>query len=251
MNVTMTGPNAASWQQPQVRNYAPPEQGNSAQGADGYTPGGSRPLADTVSRWTAVGSTALVLAAVAGASEGVLGTLGVPVGLGSLAAVALTFVGKQNSLGALKANGSLTDKAARVAAFSALAAGLVSAAGGGDAATALVALPLLVGGPVATFGMAKEAMARRKGIPGQQQPQQPPQNNWAQPQGGNVSFQPPAPPAAPGSGAAPAAPVQFGSNNVQAPVQFGGPTGPQQQQAQDGPPAPPSYGGGNKPYWQS
>lgn len=270
MNVSMTGPNAANWQQPQIRNYAPPEQQNGPQQTDGYTPGGARPLADTVSRWTAVGTTALALAAIAGASEGVLGTVGIPVGLGSLAAVALSFVGKQNSLGALKAHGSLTDKAARVAAFSAIAAGVVSAAGGGDVATAALALPLLVAAPIATFGTIKDAMGGRKG------PAQPqlPQNNWAPPQQGNVGFQPQQPnvsfqPQQPNVGfqpqqpqAPPAAPVQFGTNGApaprvqpgsqdQAPVQFGGPVGTQQQQAQGGPPAPPTYASGSKPYWQS
>jgi hypothetical protein len=209
---------------------------------------------DLVSRGTAVGATALLLAYAAGASEGVLGLLGLPVALGGVAAVALTFASKDGSFSALKDKGML-DKSARVAAFSALASGLASAAGMGDGITGLLALPLLVAGPVATFLWAKEAMGgRNQG--GQQPPPtqfQPPTQGqtWqapttqpvqAQTQGQLVSGPLASPPVQFGSntpspaqfGAVPTAPVQFGSNQP----------APQQQQAQEGdatPPPPPSW----------
>lgn len=242
-------------------------QGNRTQGpapgytppTDGYTPGGRPSTVDLVSRGTAVGATALLLAYAAGASEGVLGLLGLPVALGGVAAVALTFT-KDGGFGALKEKGML-DKSARVAAFSALASGLASAAGMGDGITGLLALPLLVAGPVATFLWAKEAMnGRNQGGQPQQPPAQfqPPQaQTWQAPP--QVTQQVGSPVIFPegtvtNRGAVPTAPVQFGSNTPSptqfgavpnAPVQFGAPQpAPQQQQTQEGdgqPPAPPNW----------
>lgn len=238
MNVSMTAPNSANQWQPPVRNYAPPSQ---PEPTDGYRPGG-RPLADTVSRYTAVGATALTLAAICGASEGVMTALGVPVAIGGVTAVVLSFVGKDNSIGALRQHGSLIDKSARLTAFSALAAGVASAAGGGDGLSTLLALPAVVGGPVATGLWIKE------GLKGRQQ-----NGNQAQQPPAPVSFQPPtqqqAPPAPIQFGQQPGAPVQFGTNQPPAaPVQFGAPTA-QGTQQQAGPPEPPTFNG--KPYWQS
>ncbi|MCE7870649.1 hypothetical protein DYH09_09755 [bacterium CPR1] len=259
MNVTTAQVPANPWN-PQGYQTQGPAQG-APQPTDGYVPSGRPATVDLISRGTAVGATALLLAYAAGASEGVLGLLGLPVALGGVAAVALTFASKDGSFSALKDKGML-DKSARVAAFSALASGLASAAGMGDGITGLLALPLLVAGPVATFLWAKEAMnGRNQGG----QPQQPPTQlqpptpgqtwqapttrpaqaptNWGQAQGQLV---------APGPVATP--PVQFGSNTPSptqfgavptAPVQFGSnQPAPQQQQAQEGdgqPPAPPNW----------
>ncbi len=241
MNVTMTGPNAANHWQPQVRNYEPPQQNGAPQQTDGYTSGGGRSTVDTISRYTALGATALTVTALCGASDAVLQAIGVPVALGGLAAVALTFVNKDNSFGALKAGGNKTDMAARITAFSMAATGISAALGGGDAATGLVALPGLLGGPTTAVMWALEKRGQSK-IPQAWQPpqgpaQQPQQPTWAPPQ--QVQGQPPtwAPPQ--GQWQPPAqfgtnqpAPPQVGSNQG-APVQFGaGDARPQQQQAQ-------------------
>ncbi len=254
VNVTTAQVSANQWS-PQGNRTQGPAPGYTPP-TDGYTPGGRPSTVDLVSRGTAVGATALLLAYAAGASEGVLGLLGLPVALGGVAAVALTFTSKEGSFGALKDKGML-DKSARVAAFSALASGLASAAGMGDGITGLLALPLLVAGPVATFLWAKEAMNGRNqgGEPQQpssqfQPPQAPPAQTWQPP----VQF-----------GQQNQGPVQFGSNpNSAGPVQFGSPVPPtqlgavptapvqfvtpppaaQQQQTQEGdgqPPAPPSW----------
>ncbi len=261
MNVVTAQVSANQWN-PQGYRTQGQAQGTPQPPTDGYVPSGRPATVDLISRGTAVGATALLLAYAAGASEGVLGLLGLPVALGGVAAVALTFASKDGSFSALKDKGML-DKSARVAAFSALASGLASAAGMGDGITGLLALPLLVAGPVATFLWAKDAMnGRNQGgqpqqpptpptqfqppVPGQTwqapttQPVQAP-TNWGQPQGQMVgAFTPP--------------PVQFGSNTPSptqfgavpnAPVQFGSnQPAPQQQQAQEGdgqPPAPPNW----------
>lgn len=243
MNVSMTTPNAANWQQPQVRNYAPPERSN--QPADGYVRGEKRPLADTVSRYTAVGLTTVAVAALAGASEGTLAVLGLPVAAGSIAAVVLSFVGKQNGIAALRQSGSKTDMAARIAAFSAVAASLASMAGGGDVVTGVLALPLLVAAPAATAMWAIEKFKGGSTKQQEQAPVQPQAQQWAPP--APVQFGSGQP--APAQFGAQPGPAQMGDQPPAAPVQFGsGVAQSSQQQGAEGPPPAPTFS--QKPYWQ-